>query len=93
MQAYAFARPNVRLAFKVLRAKNDKNNWTYGPNPSLTTLLNATAKILGQEVAIQCQARLWTSDAEGEAGDSYTIDAVVAKGDGGRVKNKRRNDR
>ncbi|KAI4178567.1 MAG: hypothetical protein LQ346_007404, partial [Caloplaca aetnensis] len=28
LQAYAFARPSVRLSLKVLKAKSDKNNWT-----------------------------------------------------------------
>jgi DNA mismatch repair protein MutL len=83
VQAYAFARPNVRITFKVLRAKTDKNNWTYGPNPNSTTLLDATAKIVGQETASQCEARLWTS-----AGNTYVIDAVIGKGEGGRMDRK-----
>ena len=31
LQAYALARPYVRFALKVLKAKNDKGNWTYVP--------------------------------------------------------------
>lgn len=93
LQSYAFARPTVRISFKVLRAKNEKYNWTYGPNPGSTTLLDATVKIVGQEVAVHCEARRWISDVEGEFEESHIIEAVVAKGEGGRVKNKTRNDR
>ncbi len=92
LQAYAFARPNVRISLKVLRAKNDKYNWTYGPTPG-TSLLTATVKIVGQEVAAQCEARFWTSNAGKEGENSYVVDAIVAKGKGGRVRNNLQNDR
>lgn len=72
----------------MLKAKNDKYSWTYGPNPGSTTLLSATAKIVGPEAAVQCEARLWKSGAEGEFGDAHVVDAVVVKEGGGRVKNK-----
>ncbi len=77
----------------MLRAKSEKYNWTYGPDPGSTKLLRATAKIVGQEVAAQCEAKLWTSDADGGPGNTYVADAVVAKGEGGRVKFKRLNHR
>lgn len=76
----------------MLKAKSGKFNWTYGPSPGTTTLLNAAAKIVGQEVAANSEARLWTLRAEEEAGKSHIIDAVVAKGEGGMVNNKWRND-
>lgn len=82
LQAYAFARPNVRISFKVLKAKNDKYSWTYGPRPASTSLLDATTKIVGQEVAAQCEARLWTSNHEGEAANALVINAVIAMGEG-----------
>lgn len=81
------------MSFKVLRGKNDKYNWTYGPTPGSTTLLSATAKIIGQEIIVQCEARHWKSDAEEEAGKFHVINAVVAKGEGGTVKDKTQNDR
>ncbi|ERF68979.1 hypothetical protein EPUS_06666 [Endocarpon pusillum Z07020] len=81
LQAYAFARSNVRISFKVLGGKNDKYNWTYGPTPG-TSLLAATAKIVGQEVAAQCEARSWASNPGNEGEKSYIIDAVVSTGEG-----------
>jgi DNA mismatch repair ATPase MutL len=88
LQSYAFARPNIRFCLKILKAKNEKYNWTYGPKPGSTTLLNATAGIVGQEVATNCEARLWTSGDEEDAIKAYRIDAVIAKEDGGRVTNR-----
>lgn len=89
LQAFAFARPNVRISFKVLKARSDKYNWTYGPTPGSTTLLDATAKILGKEVAAQCEARLWKSEVGQEAAaNAHSVDAVVAKVGDGKVKIK-----
>lgn len=73
----------MRITFKVLRAKTDKYNWTYGPDPGLTTLLSATAKIVGQEVAIQCEMKLWPSEEEKKAEASHVIEAVIVKAKGG----------
>lgn len=88
LQAYAFARPNTRITFKVFSAKSDKYNWTYGPSPSANTLLHAAAKIVGQEVAVRCEARLWTLNPEGQSENSHVIDAIVVKGEDGGVQNK-----
>jgi DNA mismatch repair protein MutL len=92
LQAYAFARPTARISFKVLKSKNDKFNWIYGPSPGSTTLLSAAARIVGQEVAVQCEARHWRSVVDGGEGESHVIDAVVAKGEGGMVKDNTQND-
>lgn len=78
----------MRISFKVLKAKNDKYNWTYGPQSGSATLLNATAKIVGKEVAAQCEALLWKTVVGEELGRTHVVDAVVAKGNGGRARNK-----
>jgi DNA mismatch repair protein MutL len=92
LQAYAFARPTVRISFKVLKSKNDKYNWIYGPSAGSTTLLSATARIVGQEVAAQCEARQWKSIAQGGERESHIIDAVVGRGEGGMVNDDTQND-
>ncbi|KAL9054584.1 MAG: hypothetical protein Q9162_004046 [Coniocarpon cinnabarinum] len=53
LQAYAMARPSVRFSLKVLKSKNDKNNWTYAPksNPSVE---DATLKVVGNNCASRC---------------------------------------
>ena len=38
LQDYAIAKPAVRITFKVLKAKNDKGNWSYVPKKNATTL-------------------------------------------------------
>ena len=53
LQSYAFARPHVRLSLRVLKAKNDKGNWTYAPKPS-GNAEDAAFKIVGAACASQC---------------------------------------
>lgn len=72
----------------MLKAKNDKYNWIYGPKPGSTSLLDATAKIVGQEVAAQCEARSWTSNGVEEARTALVIDAVLGKGEGGKAQHE-----
>ena len=54
LQAYALARPNVRFALKVLKAKNDKGNWTYVPAKGQPKE-DAAFKVVGKECAGQCE--------------------------------------
>ncbi|KAK5134645.1 hypothetical protein LTR08_006301 [Meristemomyces frigidus] len=55
-QAYAFARPHVRMSLRVLKAKNDKGNWMYAPKPG-GSVEDAALKIVGSACASQC---IWT---------------------------------
>ncbi|KKY21703.1 putative dna mismatch repair [Phaeomoniella chlamydospora] len=54
LQAYAFARPNVRISFKILRAKNDKQNWVYGPKPDDPSVTDVATRVIGKEATTQC---------------------------------------
>ncbi|KAK5124142.1 hypothetical protein LTR85_001845 [Meristemomyces frigidus] len=53
LQAYAFARPHVRLSLRVLKAKNDKGNWMYAPKPG-GDVEDAAMKIVGSACVSQC---------------------------------------
>ena len=53
LQAYAFARPHVRLSLRLLKAKNDKGNWMYAPKVG-GNAENAAFKIVGAACASQC---------------------------------------
>ncbi|EME44108.1 hypothetical protein DOTSEDRAFT_79973 [Dothistroma septosporum NZE10] len=53
LQAYAFARPNVRLSLRVLKAKNRKGDWIYAPKPN-GNAEDAAFKIVGASCASQC---------------------------------------
>lgn len=53
LQAYAFARPNVRFSLRVLHGKNDKDNWMYAPKVG-GVVADAALKIVGTACASQC---------------------------------------
>ena len=97
LQAYAFARPSVRLCLKVLKAKSDKGNWTYVPKPD-ANVPDAVVKILGKKVSDHCQWVIWDSENGGahsvlsvsgvseqsiNLNITYKIEAFVPKADGG----------
>lgn len=77
LQAYALARPNVRLSMRVLKAKNGNLDFNYAPKTSGATVHDAAFKVVGTEPASQCswavfeagrfevQALLPSSDAPG----------------------------
>lgn len=53
LQAYAFARPHVRLSLRVLKAKNTKSDWVYAPKLD-GNAEDATFKVVGAACASQC---------------------------------------
>ncbi|PYH41249.1 putative DNA mismatch repair protein [Aspergillus saccharolyticus JOP 1030-1] len=61
LQAYALAQPSKRLSLKVLRAKNESNNWLYAPGQE-ATLSSAAMKVAGKEVASNCCFKRWEDD-------------------------------
>ncbi len=88
LQAYALARPAIRFSLRVLKAKNEKANWTYAPKPG-ASVQDAATKVVGKKVVEQCQWQIWNSrgrDAEGEGSEAgndlsemFTIEALLAK--------------
>lgn len=83
---YAYARPSVRFALKILKSSYQKSNWSYAPSVSALPLQDATTKILGQEVAALCELRsayLQQIQPELAGQDVYSVDAVLAKTDAG----------
>ena len=77
LQAYALARPSVRLSLKVLKSKTDKGNWIYGPK-SDASVLDAAVKVVGKKVTDECQWLVWNSSTSG-------AQARTTQGDGGTV--------
>ncbi|KAI4168445.1 MAG: hypothetical protein LQ343_006395 [Gyalolechia ehrenbergii] len=95
LQAYALARPAVRLGMKVLKAKNDKGNWTYAPK-SDANVGDAATKIFGRKVSDQCQWVVWNTDQRSldiardvsaatdhstNPGAAYRVEALIPKPD------------
>lgn len=60
IQAYAFAQPSRRFSLKVLKAKNESNNWIYAPGTD-ATLPDAAMKIVGIDVASCCVMKQFSS--------------------------------
>ncbi|KAF1997628.1 hypothetical protein P154DRAFT_524672 [Amniculicola lignicola CBS 123094] len=71
MQTYALARPTVRFQLRVLKAKNEKGNFTYAPKTS-ANVEDAAFKVIGRDCASQCD---WTVLET----DGYEIYAFLPK--------------
>jgi len=63
LKAYALARPSVRLSLKVLKAKNDKENWVYAPKTG-ATVTDAAIKVTNQRAVTECAWHVWSTDLE-----------------------------
>ncbi|RAL07263.1 putative DNA mismatch repair protein [Aspergillus homomorphus CBS 101889] len=77
VQAYALAQPSKRLALRVLRAKNESNNWMYAPGQD-ATLSDAALKVVGKAVASNCLVKEWEGDVHGAEGESRLHYQLVA---------------
>lgn len=53
LQTYAFARPTTRLSLRVMKAKSDRDNWTYAPKAGMD-MEETAMKVLGKACASQC---------------------------------------
>ncbi|EXJ56816.1 hypothetical protein A1O7_07160 [Cladophialophora yegresii CBS 114405] len=75
--AFAFARPEVRFSLKVLKAKNNRLNWTYAATPN-QSLREITTKIVGTELASVCAHHTITSDdCRATVGTDWAISAIL----------------
>lgn len=75
IQAYALARPAIRYSLKVLKAKNDRANFTYAPK-SEASVSDAATKIFGIKLVEQCQWRVWTTSGKGSINHEHGVDHV-----------------
>ena len=97
LQAYALARPSVRLSLRVLKAKSDRTNWIYAPK-SNTSVLDAAVKIVGKKVSDQCRWIVWSSNTLDSSAEpthaentdtpknslsTYQVEALIPKSDAG----------
>jgi DNA mismatch repair protein MutL len=73
LQSFAFARPHVRFALKVLKGKNDKGNWMYAPKAG-GNAEDAAFKIVGAACASQCT---WSVIEQ----NGFTLQAFLPKPD------------
>ncbi|RAQ71244.1 DNA mismatch repair protein [Aspergillus flavus] len=61
IQIYAMAQPSKRLSLKVLKAKNENNNWIYAPGRD-AMITDAALKIAGTDVTSSCVLKKWPSE-------------------------------
>ena len=75
LQTYAICHPTKRFSLKVIKAKNESNNWMYagGQNASL---MDAALKIVGTEIASHCMIKEWPSE---EDINGYKLVALLPK--------------
>ena len=84
LHSYAIAQPSKRLSLKVLKAKNENNNWVYAP-ASDATLSDAAVKVFGRELSSSCTFKTMSSESleaqldEGE----YKVSCLLPKPDSG----------
>ncbi|KAI9714218.1 MAG: hypothetical protein M1812_006439 [Candelaria pacifica] len=64
LQVYALARPAIRFSLRVMKAKNDKGNWTYAPN-IVAGMADAALKVVGKVTAGECHYLVHTFDPHG----------------------------
>ena len=71
LQAYALARPHLRLSLKILKAKDRKGDWTYPKSGALSASrleasLHAATDIFGKKLTSQCNVTSlsWSSTGE-----------------------------
>ena len=79
LQTYAICHPTKRLSLKVIKAKNESNNWMYAGGQN-ANLMNAALKIAGTEVASHCIIKEWPS----EDNDGCKLVALLPKEDAGK---------
>lgn len=84
LRAYALARPNIRLSFKVIGG-GPKLSWSYSPPPD-ANVKEAVVQLFGTGVMSQCLLQTVTSKMEFENkasqdGPEFAIEAVIPKPD------------
>ncbi|KAJ5625465.1 hypothetical protein N7510_001774 [Penicillium lagena] len=81
LQAYAMAQPSKRISLKVLKAKNENNNWLYAPQ-STESLADKAIKIVGIEASSCCEIRKFPSEtSEDEDVRGYQVVSFLPKAD------------
>lgn len=81
LQAYALARPHLRLSLKILKAKDRKGDWTYPVSGALSASrleasFNAATKIFGKKLTSQCELTVSSWASTGEQIDEATSEQL-----------------
>ncbi|KAJ5622534.1 DNA mismatch repair protein C-terminal [Penicillium herquei] len=82
LHSYAIAQPSKRFSLKVLKAKNENNNWVYAP-ASDATLSDAAVKVFGRELSSSCTFKTMSSESlEAQLDEAeYKVSCLLPKPD------------
>lgn len=81
LQAYALARPHLRLSLKMLKAKDRKGDWTYPKGGALSASrlkasFNAATDIFGKKLTRQCELSFSRWSSTGDQIDETTSEQL-----------------
>ena len=81
LQAYALARPHLRLSLKILKAKDRKGDWTYPKSGALSASrleagLHAATDIFGKKLTSHCESIFSSWSSTGEQIDETTFEKL-----------------
>lgn len=71
VQAYAFARPHIRFRLRIVKARNNQDDFVYAPKAN-ANVEDAVLKVIGKDCALQCD---WTA----LEADGFEIHAFLPK--------------
>jgi DNA mismatch repair protein MutL len=74
LQAYAMARPQIKLSMRVL--KESKYNWDYAPSLTPSTR-DAAMQLFGKALAIRCEPLYAEAYGEGSSKLMFTVEALL----------------
>lgn len=88
IQAYVIAQPSRRFSLKVLKAKNENQNWMYAPSAD-ATLSDAAIKTFGRELSSCCVIKKLSYESSASQSDpnknTYDIVAFLPRADSGNI--------
>ena len=84
LQAYALARPHLRLSLKILKAKDRKGDWIYPKSGALSASrleasFNAAADIFGKNLTSQCDLKSSSWSSTGQQFDEATTEPIAGR--------------
>lgn len=77
LHAYALAKPQIRLSFKVVGG-NPKQSWSYSPRPQ-STVKEAVVQVFGTGVMSQCMIQILASEPGIETHVSHDVPELVTE--------------
>ena len=90
LQAYALARPTVRISLKVLKSRSDRGYWAYAATDD-AGVLDAARQVVGIECAGACSrvSHAWEQHEAGDESRCFRVEALLPTSDAGMRRRER----